>query len=123
MSGAMSWAIILIIYIVSISLRAGRKKGGSSSAARPGAKPASSPGPAPSARAAAPARVWNRRAAKDDDCEYGEVNHQYSHASERRVAQLKGYLEAGLIDKKEYAQMLERYTRQDQAYGDYNNYQ
>ena len=111
MSEGFSFFIILIIYIVGVVLRAARKKKGASSTAAKTVPAAKSPAPIFS----------KRRGHKDDDCEYGEINHQYSHASERRVAQLQGYLEAGLIDKKEYAQMLERYTRQDQIYSDYNN--
>ena len=121
MSRALPSFIIIILYIVLVSLRAGKagKKSGSSSSG------ASSAGGATAARPDRPtptipslARKSSRR---DDDCEYGEVNHHYSHQSEKRVAQLDGYLKAGLIDKKEYAQMLERYTRQDQIYDSYNN--
>ena len=54
---------------------------------------------------------------RKDECLYGEENHRYSHNSDRRVAQLKGYLEAGLIDRKEYGEMLERYTRMDRDAG------
>ena len=117
MSRAMSSFVFIMIYILLITLRSARKTKGSSSAAT---KPAA-------ARTAAPDRptptipaLAKRRAQKDEDCDYGEVNHQYSHSNEKRVAQLKGYLDAGLIDKKEYAQMLERYTRQDQAYDSMN---
>ena len=114
MSEGFSFFIIFLIYIVSVILRAARKNKGSSSTA---------PKTVPAAKKTAPvAPVFaKRRAHRDDDCEYGEINHQYSHASERRVAQLDGYLKAGLIDKKEYAQMLERYTRQDQVYSNYYN--
>ena len=57
------------------------------------------------------------RAAKEAECEYGDVNHRYSHSADRRVAQLNGYLKAGLIDRKEYSQMLERYQRMDREAG------
>ena len=57
-----------------------------------------------------------RRAGHDDDCEFGGVNHEYSHQNDRRLQQLNGYLKAGLIDQKEYREMLERYRRQAQYY-------
>ena len=114
MSRVGSSVIFVIIYILAIVLRGARKPKSSSSTA---AKPAPTTG---RTAAAAPA-LKTKRNRKDDDCEYGEINHRFSHASDRRVAQLDGYLKAGLIDKKEYAQMLERYTRQDQIYQSYND--
>lgn len=113
--------VLFLIYILVIVLRAGRKAGSANkkggTAPTPPTAPARPTADRPSPTIPALAR---RHAKKDDDCEYGEVNHQYSHDSQRRVQQLKGYLEAGLIDKKEYAQMLERYTRQDKIYEEYN---
>ena len=67
-----------------------------------------------------------RSAAKTEehDCDYGNVNHEFSHRNEGRIAQLDGYLKAGLIDRKEYQQMLERYRRQEQYFDSegYNHY-
>ena len=63
-----------------------------------------------------PAATVRRRSAHDDDCEYGDANHEYSHQNDRRLQQLNGYLKAGLIDQKEYREMLERYRRQAQYY-------
>ena len=111
--------ILFIIYIIAVSLFSGRKKkntsssdSGTSAANRQTAARTDRPTPTiPS--------LANRHSKKDDDCDYGEVNHQYSHQNDKRVAQLKGYLEAGLIDKKEYNEMLERYTRQDRLYDSY----
>ena len=108
MSRVGSTFVFLIIYLVLIVLRAARKPKKTSAATKTTAATADRPTPT------IPSLV--RRHSQKDDCDYGEVNHSYSHTSEKRVAQLKGYLDAGLIDKKEYAQMLERYTRQDQAY-------
>lgn len=110
MSRISSFLPFFILLIISSLLRGSggkdKKKG-----ANPGGQTPARPA-APAAKTRAPAR----RAAKDD-CEYGEVNHQYSHSVERRTAQLDGYLKAGLIDKKEYNQMLERYKRMDRDAG------
>lgn len=113
MSRISSFLPILFLLIFSILSR-GNGKG-----KKPDAK-TGSPAPAqPAGTAAARTRTRTpaRRASKDGDCEYGEVNHRYSHSVERRTAQLNGYLQAGLIDKKEYNQMLERYKRMDQEAG------
>ena len=111
MSKISSFLPILFLLIFSILSRGNGK--GKKTDAKTG-----SPAPArPAAPASGRTRVSARRASKDDDCEYGEVNHQYSHSVERRTAQLDGYLKAGLIDKKEYNQMLERYKRMDQEAG------
>ena len=114
MSRSIPTLILVIIYVLAIALRAGRRKGAQNAKAAAPERTARPDRPTPTIPALA------RRRTHKDDCEYGEGNHQYSHASEKRVAQLKGYLEAGLIDKKEYAQMLERYTRQDEIYETYN---
>lgn len=112
--------LIILLYIVLISLRSGKKKKGASSTDGPESAPKSAQAPRQD-RPAPTLPSLNRKASrKDDDCDYGEVNHRYSHQSERRVEQLDSYLKAGLIDKKEYAEMLERYTRQDQLYETYN---
>ena len=98
------WLVILLLSIIGRST--GKKKSKSSSGS-----------------AAAPTPRINRdyaRKSKDDDCDYGEVNHQYSHESEGRIKQLDSYLKAGLIDKKEYAQMLARYKKAEQ---DFERYQ
>ena len=111
MSRISSFLPILFLLIFSILSR-GNGKGKKTDAK------AGSPTPArPAGTAAARTRTPARRASKDGDCEYGEVNHRYSHSVERRTAQLNGYLQAGLIDKKEYNQMLERYKRMDQEAG------
>ena len=111
MSRISSFLPILFLLIFSILSRGNGK--GKKTDAKTG-----SPVPArPAAPASGRTRASARRASKDDDCEYGEVNHRYSHSVERRTAQLNGYLQAGLIDKKEYNQMLERYKRMDQEAG------
>ena len=115
MSRAIPTFVLFIIYIVLIILRSAKKTGASGKTSTPAQAAPRADRPTPTIPVLA-----RRRGHKDDDCEYGEVNHQYSHDGNRRVQQLKGYLEAGLIDKKEYAQMLERYTKQDQAYENYN---
>ena len=65
--------------------------------------------------ASAPRRAL-RRTARDDDCEFGDTNHEYSHQNDRRLQQLNGYLKAGIIDQKGYREMLERYRKQAQYY-------
>ena len=110
MSRVGSWFIIMLVYIVVAVMRAGKKPAKSSSRQAGVSPPSKTAVPA----TPSPVKKLGRRA--KDDCEYGEVNHNYSHDGDRRVAQLDGYLKAGLIDKKEYAQMLERYHQQDQAY-------
>ena len=62
--------------------------------------------------AARSAPTVTRRNAHGDDCAYGEANHEYSHQDDRRLQQLQGYLKAGLIDQKEYREMVARYRRQ-----------
>ncbi len=110
--------IIIILYILVIALRSARKPKGSATSAgnRNTGSQNAAPRTAPRDRPVPTIPSLSKKNSQKDDCEYGEINHSYSHTSEKRVAQLNGYLEAGLIDKKEYAQMLERYTRQDQIY-------
>ncbi len=62
--------------------------------------------------------VARRRKDVDDEFDYGQASHRYSHVSDKRVEQLKSYLNAGLIDKKEYQQMLERYSREENCFDD-----
>ena len=121
MSKASSFLPILIIYLL---LFLGRTVGGKkkkADAQSDGRTPAQTG--ARTAQTAVPEKRntkpvhWHSE--KKDECLYGEVNHQYSHSSEKRVAQLKGYLQAGLIDRKEYGEMLERYTRMDREAGLY----
>ncbi len=101
------FAILLLIFIIRAASTPGRKK--NARKASPGGAGQRAVSPAPTAPV--PAR-WKA----DPECEYGEVNHAYSHENQARVAQLDGYLKAGLIDKKEYRQMLERYRRQEQYF-------
>ena len=72
--------------------------------------------------AAAPARTQaqpvRRPAERTNTADYGEASHRYSHLSAKREEQLKSYLRAGLIDQKEYRQMLERYTQQENCFDD-----
>ena len=104
------WLVILVLSIIGRGAGAKKKKSasGSSGAA------SQTPSAVPVRQTGAAAR---RKAA--DDCDYGDVNHKYSHESEARIKQLDSYLQAGLIDKKEYAQMLARYRKAEQ---DFENY-
>ena len=99
------WLVILVISILSKG--AASKKGSSGSVAK-----------APAPRTQGSDRTL-RRQTKEDDCDYGEINHKFSHESEGRIKQLDGYLQAGLIDKKEYAQMLERYKKAERDFERY----
>ncbi len=89
--------LILVLFIVIVSRRAAKKMQKKNAAARPGP--------------AVP-----RRAVHEDDCAYGEANHAFSHQDDRRLQQLQGYLKAGLIDQKEYREMVARYRRQSKYY-------
>lgn len=121
--------IFLLFILISTVLRSAGNKGkksgaqaGKPSAGQPAAPVKAQRASARASRAAGTSRTADAdhtswRAAKDAECEYGEVNHRYSHSAERRVAQLNGYLKAGLIDRKEYSQMLERYQRMDREAG------
>ena len=119
MSRSSSFLPVLIIYIIFIVLRAvggKNKKAGQKNDQQAPARPTrAAAAPKSAVKASGKPAAWHPDA--EDECVYGEVNHRYSHSSERRVAQLTGYLKAGLIDKKEYAQMLERYTRMDREAG------
>ena len=97
------WLVILVLSIIGRS--AGSKGKKSSGSAAPTAPRTN--------------RSFTRNS-REDDCDYGEVNHKYSHESESRIKQLDSYLKAGLIDKKEYAQMLARYKKAER---DFENYE
>ncbi len=94
------WLVIIILSIISRSRTGGTKKSSGTNPAAPR-----------TARPREPELPLRSRKAKDDDCDYGEANHKFSHESEGRIRQLDSYLKAGLIDKKEYAQMLARYKK------------
>lgn len=49
---------------------------------------------------------------KKEDCDYGEVNHRYSHDTQRRLEQLNGFLRSGLIDREEYRVLYRKYTQE-----------
>lgn len=44
------------------------------------------------------------------DCDYGELNCDFSHDYESRVSQLDSFLKNGLIDRAEYNVLLKKYT-------------
>ena len=104
------WLVILVLSLLTRAAGGrGKKSSGAAAKSAPAPKKAQTRGP----------ELPLRRRAKDDDCDYGDVNHQYSHESERRIRQLDGYLKAGLIDKKEYAQMLARYQKAERDFERY----
>ena len=58
------------------------------------------------------AGLVQRMAERDEeDCEYGEENHKYSHDDEKRLAQLDSFLKNGIIDKEEYQVLKKRYSQ------------
>ena len=113
----------MLILLVFSSLISGKGKKGKTTPERKtpsrdyGQTKTPQPAAARTGRAAAKKDSVHWRAAREEECAYGDVNHRYSHNADRRVAQLDGYLKAGLIDRKEYAQMLERYQRMDREAG------
>lgn len=115
----------MLILIIFSSLVNGKSKNKKAASSQAGASPQRDYGQEKAGRDKAPrarrslsvADAVHWRTAREEECAYGEVNHRYSHNSDRRVAQLNSYLKAGLIDKKEYAQMLERYRRMDREAG------
>lgn len=44
------------------------------------------------------------------DCDYGELNCDFSHDHESRVSQLDSFLKNGIIDRAEYNVLLKKYT-------------
>jgi hypothetical protein len=56
-----------------------------------------------------PLRLFGK---KEEDCDYGEVNHRYSHDTQRRLKQLDGFLKSGLIDREEYRALYRKYTQE-----------
>lgn len=122
MSKSSSFLPFLIIFLISILTGRSNSKGkGKGKTNTPQTSQTSQTAAAPARRAQAKSKpavdMIHWRAAREQECAYGEENHRFSHNSERRVAQLDGYLKAGLIDRKEYAQMLERYQRMDREAG------
>ena len=113
----------MLILLVFSSLVSGKGKKAKSTPDRPtpsrdyGQTKTPQPAAARTGRPAAKKESVHWRAAREEECAYGDVNHRYSHNADRRVAQRDGYLKAGLIDRKEYAQMLERYQRMDREAG------
>lgn len=45
------------------------------------------------------------------NCDFGEINCDYSHDYQRRVEQLNNFLKNGTIDRNEYNVLLERYRK------------
>lgn len=44
------------------------------------------------------------------DCDYGELNCDFSHDHESRISQLDSFLKNGIIDRAEYNVLLKKYT-------------
>ena len=104
MSRYSGYFVFFIVYFIVAVIRGI----GSQGKKKTDKQPAKSPAPTPI-----------RKKPPKDDCDYGEVNHHYSHETDRRIAQVNAYLKAGLIDKTEYRQMLERYSKADNFLDNY----
>ena len=99
----MNSSILLVAFwVIIVSLLTIRKKKGAAKQNSRSSTAASQP---------VPVRSY-RRSAAADNCDFGDANHYYSHQYDRRIQQLDGYLKAGLIDQKEYREMLVRYKKQ-----------
>ena len=49
---------------------------------------------------------------KPESCDYGQVNHTFSHDQQRRLEQLDSFLKNGLIEKDEYRKLRARYMKE-----------
>ena len=47
---------------------------------------------------------------KQEPCEFGKANHEFSHDANRRITQLEGFYKDGLIDRKEYELLKQRWS-------------
>ena len=102
----MNSSILLVAFwVIIVSLLTIRKKKGAAKQNSRSSAAASQP---------VPVRSY-RRPSRADNCDFGDANHYYSHQYDRRIQQLDGYLKAGLIDQKEYREMLVRYKKQMQS--------
>ena len=50
-------------------------------------------------------------AAKKEPCEFGKANHEFSHDANRRLSQLEGFYKDGIIDRKEYELLKQRWSK------------
>ena len=50
-------------------------------------------------------------AAKQEPCEFGKENHKFSHDANRRLSQLEGFYKDGIIDRKEYELLKQRWSK------------
>ena len=47
---------------------------------------------------------------KQEPCEFGKANHEFSHDAAQRLAQLDGFYKDGLIDRAEYERLKQRWS-------------
>ena len=47
----------------------------------------------------------------EEPCAFGKVNHEFSHDANRRLSQLDGFYKDGLIDRREYEFLKERWSK------------
>lgn len=47
---------------------------------------------------------------KQEPCEFGKANHEFSHDTNRRIVQLEGFYKDGLIDRREYELLKQRWS-------------
>ena len=48
---------------------------------------------------------------KQEPCEFGKENHAFSHDANRRLSQLEGFYKDGIIDRKEYELLKQRWSK------------
>ena len=47
---------------------------------------------------------------KQEPCEFGKANHEFSHDAAQRLEQLEGFYKDGLIDRAEYELLKQRWS-------------
>ena len=57
------------------------------------------------------APVFTPKKKQQEPCEFGKANHEFSHDANRRITQLDGFYKDGLIDRKEYELLKQRWSK------------
>ena len=119
MNGSILVLILLYFVVFPILRRASsKKKDGEQNSRRGQTPPSAGQTFVQQVRSARTETAPKRSRGRKDEFDYGEASHRYSHVSDKRLRQVESYLKAGLIDKKEYQQMLERYSREENCFDD-----
>ena len=56
------------------------------------------------------APLFTPKKKQQEPCEFGKANHEFSHDANRRITQLDGFYKDGLIDRKEYELLKQRWS-------------